>query len=105
MVCTAARLHPDQACRQISEELRHLRALELLSNHRLAMTIHAMHLKNQFCQIDAYCRNVHTDAPLGPSGCHNTSTLAQLMPSRVGAPMPLINNRKWECMEDSTRTS
>src|SRR5450759_3361728 len=66
--------------------------LELLSDHRLAVTIHAMDLKNQFCQIDAYCRNVHKDAPLGSSGCHNTSTLAQLMPRRVGASMPLIKS-------------
>jgi hypothetical protein len=30
--------------------------------------------------------------PLGSNGCHNTSTLAQLMPPRVGAPTPLIKS-------------
>jgi hypothetical protein len=85
----AAGFHPDEACRQISEELSQRITLELLSGHRLAVTIHAMHLKNHFCQIDAYCRNVYSDAPLGLSGCHNTSTLAQLMLRRVGASMPL----------------
>ncbi|WP_216354068.1 hypothetical protein, partial [Burkholderia cenocepacia] len=37
--------------------------------HRLASNIYAVNLEYVLCQIDAYRRNLHDDAPLGSSGC------------------------------------
>ncbi len=65
----AARFHVDQARRQSGKKHRHLVALKLLPEHRLALRIHAVDLKHVLCQIDADCRNLHGDASLGSSGC------------------------------------
>src|ERR1700733_1250437 len=89
-VSTGAGFHADQARRPIHKELDELRAPELLAHHNLTSLINAVHLEESLCQIYPRRRNVHLDAPLGLSGCHNTSTLARTMPCRVGASMPLL---------------
>jgi hypothetical protein len=65
----ATGFHPDQAGRQVRKKCRHLVALELLLQHDLSMLIYCVDLEYILCQIDANCRNLHDDAPLGSSGC------------------------------------
>jgi hypothetical protein len=48
-----------------------------------------MHLKHVFCQINADSRNVPHGSSCRFKWLLDTSTLAQLMPCRAGAPMPL----------------
>jgi hypothetical protein len=59
VMCTAACLNADEAQRQIDEERRHLRSLELLLQHPLAVLIDAVNLEHGLCQIDAQCCNLH----------------------------------------------
>jgi len=85
----AARLHADQAGRPVSEERRHLLALERLPEHGLASFIHAMCLEHVLCQIDTNCRNLH----LGRLSCLVVEIshlhFGTRMPFREGATIPL----------------
>ena len=58
-MCTSTGFHANQASRQIYEELGHLVAPDLLLNGGLAKLIDSVQLKHIFCQIDAYCSNLH----------------------------------------------
>jgi hypothetical protein len=59
---------PVMARSQIREVARHVPTLHLLAQHRFAMFIDPMHLKNALCQIDSNRRNLHGDAPFRLSG-------------------------------------
>jgi hypothetical protein len=48
-----------------------------------------LNLENQLCQIDPDLRNVHPGRSCFRWWLLDTSTLAQLMPCKVGASMPL----------------
>src|SRR5262245_66501509 len=63
-----ARLHPNQARREIREEARHLRALKLLPEQHLAPLVHTVDLKHVLCQVDAYRFNLHVGRPPSVSG-------------------------------------
>src|SRR5216684_500034 len=86
---TAACLHPNQARRQLGKELRHLRTLQLLTQFRVAFLIDAVNLEDQLCQIDPNPRNVHRGRSCLFKWLLDTSTLAQMMPLKVGASIPL----------------
>src|ERR1022692_4624218 len=86
---TAACLHPNQARRQLNEKLRYLQTLQLLAQYDLASRINPVDLKNQLCQIDSNLGNVHLGRSCWFKWLLDTSTLAQLMPLKVGASMPL----------------
>src|ERR1022692_1360055 len=86
---TTAGLHPNQARRQLREKANHLRALQLLAQRTLAALVDAVHLKNILCQIEPNLRNVHRGRSCWFKWLLDTSTLAQLMPLKVGASMPL----------------
>jgi hypothetical protein len=70
-VGTAAGLHAHQARWKMGEKWRHLFAPELLSQHRVALLIHAVELKHGLFQVDANSRNVHFAWPLSV-GVHGT---------------------------------
>ena len=61
-----ARLHADEARRQLAEKLKHLAASKrlLFLENRLAESINAMHLENGLGEIDPDRANLHVDGPL-----------------------------------------
>jgi hypothetical protein len=81
----ATGLHPDQAGRQVGEELQHLAAFELLAQHRFPALAHPVDLEHALCQIDTHCRNLHDGRPLSVKWSDRTSTLAHLTPQREGS--------------------
>jgi hypothetical protein len=63
--------------------------LVLFAQCNFASRIDPMHLKNSLCQIDPNLRNVHRGRSCWFEWLLDTSTLAQLMPLKAGASMPL----------------
>ena len=64
LVRRGARLHANQARRQLAEKLEHLAASELLLEHRLLGSIDAMHLEDVLGEINSDRANLHVDGPL-----------------------------------------
>src|SRR5262245_37283054 len=83
-----ARLHPNQARREIREEARHLRALKLLPEQHLAPLVHTVDLKHVLCQVDAYRFNLHVGRPPSVSGEY-PSPLWHIDAVGAGASIPL----------------
>jgi hypothetical protein len=88
-VSATASFHPDQAWHEPSEKAAHLGALQRAAQDHLASLVDPMHLKYVFCQINADSRNVPHGRSCRFKWLLDTSTLAQLMPCRAGASMPL----------------
>src|SRR5258708_39474474 len=88
-MCAAARLHPNETRCQLSEKRNYLRTLQLLAQRHLASRIDAVYLEDEFCQIDPNLRNVHLGRSCWFKWLLDTSTLAQVMPLKAGASMPL----------------
>jgi len=55
----AARLHANQARRQLGKEWQHLRSSKRLADNDLTGRINAVNLKNALGQIEADCGNLH----------------------------------------------
>ena len=62
-----ARLHADQAVRQLLEKLDHLAASKLALDDDLPSSIDAMHLEHALSEIQADRGNLHVDGSLSDS--------------------------------------
>jgi hypothetical protein len=91
-----AGLHPNEARRELSEKGNYLRTLQLFAQCDFASCIDPMHLKKHLCQIDPNRRNVHRGRSCWFKWLLDTSTLAQMMPLKVGASIPLVR-AKLQC--------
>ena len=64
VVRAAARLHADQARRQLREKCQHALALQLPLHGHLACRIHPVHLEHALGEINPDRANLHVDGPL-----------------------------------------
>jgi hypothetical protein len=59
-----ARLHADEAVRQLLKQRQHLRSPQLLGDNHFAGRVDAMHLEHVLGQIDPERGNLQVDGPL-----------------------------------------
>ncbi len=64
MVGRRARLHPDEARRELSEERDHLLTAKLPDENDLTLMIYRVNLEEVLGQINADGANLHVDDPL-----------------------------------------
>jgi len=72
----------------VSKKLANLRSIQLLAQCHLPSRIDTVNMKNQLCQIDPDRVMFILGRPAFLWWCRDTSTLAKLMPCKVGRVLP-----------------